>query len=122
MARDAIRAVKNVVLMAFNGTVPEGMILRTDDDPQKISREFRSAMKLLWIKLEYIQKHTPEDNGDIESLHNSIKTYYIWLNEFMDFHDASSEIEKTFSDYNEYRPHSSIDYLPPKGVQEEVPE
>ena len=39
-------------------------------------------MKLLGIKLEYIQKHTPEDNGDIESFHNSIKTYYIWPNEF----------------------------------------
>ena len=47
-------------------------------------------MKLLKIKLEYIQKHTPEDNGNIESFHNSIKTDYIWPNEF--------------------RPHSSIDY------------
>ena len=34
-----------------------------------LSKEFRSAMKLLGIKLEYIQKHTPEDNGDIESFH-----------------------------------------------------
>ena len=41
------------------------------------SKEFRSAMKLLGIKLEYIQKHTPEDNGDIESFHNSIKTELI---------------------------------------------
>ena len=31
------------------------------------SREFRESMKLLGIKSEYIQKHTPEDNGDIES-------------------------------------------------------
>ncbi len=42
-----------------------------------LSKELRSAMKLLGIKLEYIQKHTPEDNGDIESFHNSIKTDYI---------------------------------------------
>ena len=48
-------------------------------------------MKLLGIKLECVQKHTPEDNGDIESFHKSIKT-----------------------DYNERRPHSFIDYLPPK--------
>ena len=45
-------------------------------------------MKLLGIKLEYILKHTPEDNGDIESFHNSIKTDYIWSNEFRDFHEA----------------------------------
>jgi transposase InsO family protein len=114
MARDAIRSVENAVLLAFNGTVPEGLVLRTDNGPQYISKEFRSAMKLLGIKLEYIQKHTPEDNGDIESFHNSIKTDYIWPNEFRNFNDASIEIEKAFPDYNECRPHSSIDYLPPR--------
>ena len=112
MARDAIRSVENAVLLAFNGSVPEGLVLRTDNGPQYISKEFRSAMKLLGIKLEYIQKHTPEDNGDIESFHNSIKTDYIWPNEFRNFNDASIEIEKAFTDYNECRLHSSIDYLP----------
>ncbi len=89
-------------------------ITRTDNGPQYISHEFRNAMKLLIIRLEYIQKHTPEDNGDIESFHNSIKTDYIWPSEFTGFHDASIEIGKAFSDYNECRPHSSIDYLPPR--------
>ena len=82
MRKDAIRSVENAVLMAFNGTVPKGLVLRTDNGPRSISKEFRSAMKLLGIKLEYIQKHTPEDNGDIESLHNSIKTDYLWPSEF----------------------------------------
>lgn len=100
--------------MAFNGTVPEGLALRTDNGPQYISHEFRSAMKLLGIRLEYIQKHTLYDNGDIESFHNSIKTDYIWPNEFMGFHDASIAIGKAFADYNECRPHSSIAYLPPR--------
>ena len=96
MARDAIRSVENAVLMAFNGTVPEGLVLRTDNGPQYISHEFRSAMKLLGIKLEYIQKHTPEDHGNIESFHNSTKTDYIWPNEFMDFHDAPIAIGNAF--------------------------
>ena len=52
MGWDAIRSVENTVLMAFNGTVPEGLVLRTDNGPQYISKEFRSAMKLLGIKLE----------------------------------------------------------------------
>jgi len=114
MAKDAIRSVENAVLMAFDRSVPEGLVLRTDNGPQYISHEFRSAMKLLGIKLEYIQKHTPEDNGDIESFHNSIKTDYIWPNELKDFHDTSIAIGKAFTDYNECRPHSSIDYLPPR--------
>ena len=32
----------------------------------------------------------------------------------MDFRDASVAIGKVFADYNECRPHSSIDYLPPR--------
>ena len=32
----------------------------------------------------------------------------------MDFHDASIAIGSAFTDYNERRPHSSIDYLPPR--------
>ena len=72
--------------MAFNGSVPEGLVLRTDNGPQYISNEFRNAMKLLGIKIEYIQKYTPKDNGDIESFHNSIKTDYIWPSEFREFH------------------------------------
>ncbi len=111
---DAIRSVENAVLMAFNGTFPEGLVLRPDNSLQYISHEFRNAMRLLGIKLECIQKHTPEDNGNIESFHNSIKTDYIWPNEFRGLYDASIEIGKAFSDYNECRPHSSIDYLPPK--------
>ena len=42
-------------------------------------------MKLLGIRLEYIQKQTPEDNGNIESFHNSIKTDYIWPVDISDF-------------------------------------
>jgi transposase InsO family protein len=112
MAGDAIRSVENAVLMAFNGSVSKGLVLRTDNGPQYISHEFRSAMKLLWIKLEYIQKHTPEDNGDIESFHNSIKTDYILPNEFRDFHDASITIGKALCDYNECCLHSLITFLP----------
>ena len=112
-AGDCIRAVEKAYAIRFPDVKPVHLVLRTDNGPQYISHEFRNVMKLLGIKLEYIQKHTPEDNGDIESFHNSIKTDYIWPNEFMDFHDASIAIGNAFTDYNERRPHSSIDYLPP---------
>ena len=54
MARDAIRSVENAVLMAFNGTAPEGLALRTDNGPYYISHELRNSMKLLGIRIEYI--------------------------------------------------------------------
>ena len=67
LSRDAIRAVEDTIVKAFDGEVPEGLVLRVDNGPQYIARQFRSSMKLLRISLEYIQKHTLEDNGNIES-------------------------------------------------------
>ncbi|MGP6208028.1 IS3 family transposase [Cuniculiplasma sp. SKW3] len=112
MARDAIRSVENAVLIAFNGTALEGLTLKTDNGPQYISHEFKIVMKLLGIRLEYIHKHTLEDNRDIESVHNSIKTEYILPNELVYFYDTSNVIRKAFTDYNECRSGLSIDYLP----------
>ena len=100
MASDAIGSVED--------DVPEGLVLRVDNGPQYQSGNFRRAMKL-----EYIQKHTPEDNGNIESFHNSIKTDHIWPNEFADIYEARKMVEYAFNDYNQVRPHSSVMYLPP---------
>ena len=61
----------------------------------------------------YNQKHTPEDSGDIESFHNSLKTDYIWPNDLETFKDAGKLMEYAFNDYNSVRPHSSIEYLQP---------
>jgi transposase InsO family protein len=114
LSKDAIMSVDDAVMRTFDRGVPEGLTLRTDNGPQYNSQEFRSSMNVMSIALEYIKKHTPEDNGDIESFHNSIKTDYIWPFEFRNYSEASVAIEKAFKDYNEHRPHSSIDYLPPR--------
>ena len=113
-AGDCIRAVEKAYAVRFPDVKPVHLVLRTDNGPQYISREFRESMKLLGIKSEYIQKHTPEDNGDIESFHNSLKTDYIWPNDLETFVDAGKLMEHAFIDYNTVRPHSSIDYLPPR--------
>ena len=70
-------------------------------------------MKTLGIKLQYIQKHTPEDNGGIESFHNSLKTDYIWVSDIETFEDAKKLMEYAFTDYNTVRSQSSIEYLSP---------
>lgn len=59
MASDAIGSVEDAVMRTFDGDVPECLILRVDNGPQYQSWNFRRAMKLLGMRLEYIQKHTP---------------------------------------------------------------
>ena len=111
---DAIRAVEKAFAIRFNGTIPHNLVLRTDNGPQYISREFNKTLKILGIKHEYIKKHTPEENGDIESFHNSLKTDYIWVTDVETFEDGKKLMEYAFNYYNTVRPHSSIGYLPPE--------
>ncbi|MDA8055880.1 MAG: integrase core domain-containing protein [Thermoplasmatales archaeon] len=84
--------MEDAILRAFDGEVPDGLMLRTDNGPQYISQQFGSSMNLLGISLEYIQKHTPEDNGNIESFHSSLKTDYVWSYELSGYRDASVAI------------------------------
>ncbi|MEM3845209.1 MAG: IS3 family transposase [Candidatus Parvarchaeota archaeon] len=50
---NAVRAVEYVVMRIFDGKVPDGLVLRTDISPN-ISQQFRKAMNILGIRLEYI--------------------------------------------------------------------
>ena len=76
------------------------------------ARTCKNTGRILRIRSEYIQKHTPGDNDDIESFHNSLKTDYILPKDLETFEDAENLIEYAFNDYNSVRPHSSIEYLP----------
>ena len=55
---------RTLVVIAFNKGLKEGQDGQCRV-PQYIAQRFRNSMKLLRISLEYIQKHTPEDNGNI---------------------------------------------------------
>ena len=68
------------IIRKFKGVIPDNITLRTDNGPQYISKEFNSYPKTNGINHEYIERETHEENGDIESFHNSIKTDYIWIN------------------------------------------
>ena len=112
-ARDAINAMDDSIIRKFNWIVPENITMGTDNGPQYISKEFNSYLKTMGINHEYIEKETPEENGDIESFHNSIKTDYIWINEIKNFNDGKIIIANAFHDYNNIRPHSTLDYYSP---------
>ena len=63
---------------------------------------------------EFIEKSTPEQDGDIESFHMFLKTDYIWIREIRDFSEGTTVIEGAFNDYNNARPHLSVQHLAPK--------
>lgn len=109
---NAIMSVNNA-LAAHPGIETGNLTLRVDNGSQYRSREFIDSMKALGIKLEFIFVNTPEQNGHIESFQKTLKREYIWTNDFKTYQDSELTVTEAFRDYNEKRPHSSLEYRTP---------
>ena len=94
------------------GEIPN-LRLRTDNDPQYSGREFKKAMQAPGIRHKFVWKHTPEQNGHVESFHGTLKKEYVWPHDFARFQDAEVVLAKAFVDYNEDRIHSALGYVTP---------
>jgi putative transposase len=109
---NAIMSVNNS--LATNPEIDAGALtLRVDNGSQYRSRQFIDSMKALGIRLEFIFANTPEQNGHVESFHKTLKREYIWTRDFGDYQEAELAISEAFVDYNEKRPHSSLNYRTP---------
>ncbi|MCL5067357.1 MAG: integrase core domain-containing protein [Thaumarchaeota archaeon] len=108
----AIMSVNNA-LASNPQTETSKLVLRVDNGSQYRSREFIESMKALGVKLEFIFVNTPEQNGHIESFQKTLKREYIWVNDFREYPEAEAAIANAFQDYNQKRPHSSLDYRTP---------
>jgi putative transposase len=114
------RAGKESAIMSVNNCIAanpkidrSALTIRVDNGSQYRSRQFRDSMKVLGIRVEYIFANTPEQNGHVESFHKSLKREYIWSRDFKDYQEAEVAIMAAFKDYNDKRPHSSLDYRTP---------
>ena len=58
---------------------------RPDNVDQYTSSYFSGHVKAMESIQEFIEKSTPDHDGDIESFQMSLKTDYIWVREIKDF-------------------------------------
>ena len=115
--KDALKSIEDSVMRypdRYPDAVVDGINLRSDNGDQYTSSYFRKHVEVMGFRHEFIEKSTPEQDGDIESFHMSLKTDYIWVREIKDFSEGERIIENAFNDYNNIRPYSSIEYLAPK--------
>jgi len=110
---NAIQSVMNASASHAKKIDISKLSLRVDNGPQYKSNAFRESMQLLGIRLEFIFRNTPEQNGHIESFHKTLKREYIWINDFSNYQEAEIAISKAFMDYNQYRIHSALGYKTP---------
>ena len=81
--------------------------------------EFISKALDLWsyenqVVLDFSRPGKPTDNPFIESFNGSLRDECLNLNWFLSLEDAQEKIEAWRVDYNEYRPHQSLNDQTPK--------
>src|SRR4051794_21417661 len=80
--------------------------------------EFRRRALAAWseerrVRLEFIQPGKPVQNAYVESFNGRLRDECLNANWFTSLNDTRRKIETWRQDYNEQRPHSSLQYLPP---------
>ena len=80
--------------------------------------EFRGRALAAWseehgVRLEFIQPGKPTQNAYIESFNGRLRDECLNANWFTSLSDARRKVENWRQDYNQQRPHSSLNYLTP---------
>jgi putative transposase len=87
--------------------------IRVDNGPEFISKALDNCSYQNNIKLEFSRPGRPVDNAFIESFNGSLRDECLNTNWFLSVEDAQDKLEAYRRDYNELRPHSSLDNMTP---------
>jgi putative transposase len=91
--------------------LPEAIVL--DNGPEFRGRALAAWSEERGVRLEFIQPGKPVQNAYVESFNGRLRDECLNANWFTSLSDARRKIETWRQDYNQHRPHSSLDYLPP---------
>ena len=87
--------------------------IRCDNGPELTSRHFLAWALDRKIDLIHIQPGKPTQNGYVESFNGKLREECLRVNWFQNLFEARRIIANWRHDYNERRPHSSLNYLTP---------
>jgi putative transposase len=84
-----------------------------DNGPEFISKELDKWAYENKVTLDFSRPGKPVDNAYIESFNGSFRDECLNTNWFLSLEDAEEKVESWRREYNEWRPHSSLDNLTP---------
>jgi putative transposase len=87
--------------------------IRCDNGPELTSRHFLAWCIEKKIELVHIQPGKPTQNAHVESFHGRLREECLLISWFQNLFDARRKIAIWRHDYNEQRPHSSLNYRTP---------
>lgn len=87
--------------------------IRCDNGPEFVSKILDKWAYENKVTLDFSRPGKPTDNAFVESFNGSLRDECLSTNWFLSLDDARDKIEVWRVDYNEYRPHSSLDNRTP---------
>jgi putative transposase len=87
--------------------------IRMDNGPELTAQSFADWAETHKIQLIYIQPGKPNQNAFIERFNRSFRTEVLDANLFNFIEEVQEAADHWVVDYNEYRPHESLENLPP---------
>lgn len=112
----AVRVVQVLERLKEDRGLPEAIVL--DNGPEMISLVLDQWAYENGVKLHFIDPGKPTQNAFIESFNGTFRDECLNMHWFYNLDDARRKIESWRKEYNEERPHSSLDYLTPKEFAE----
>jgi len=87
--------------------------IRSDNGPEFTATCLRRWLKKLEVKTLFIEPVSPWENGYVESFNGKLRDELLEREIFDTFFEAKVLVERWRREYNTFRPHSSLGYLPP---------
>jgi putative transposase len=90
--------------------------LKSDNGPEFVAKAVKKWLKEQGVSTRYIEPGKPWQNGKNESFNGHFKSECLDLEWFLSREEARVVIEEWRKEYNEERPHSSLNYETPASV------
>jgi putative transposase len=87
--------------------------IRSDNGPEFTAKAIRRWLNRLGVKTLFIEPGSPWENGYIESFNGKLRDELLNRETFYTLIEAKVLIELWRKEYNQTRPHSSLNYRPP---------
>jgi len=88
-------------------------VIRVDNGSEFVSRSMDKWAYDNGVRLSFSRPGKPVDNAFIESFNGSFRDECLNVNWFLSIDDARCKIEAWRKDYNDFRPHSSLENMTP---------
>lgn len=87
--------------------------IRSDNGPELIAKVLREWLEERGTQTLFIEPGCPWQNPYIESFHDKLRDECLNMQLFTDVRHAQDVVEQWRKEYNEHRPHSSLNYRTP---------